>query len=109
MAPYDLPSGDKDSLDALVAAVQLLLSDQPPALQYNVISRALPQLALLSHDDGVTLKRSLSRVSSGAKELSAQMDGSSGLGVVAVRNLKGLADAIAGNAIQARIILGGRE
>ena len=109
MAPYDLPSGDKGDLDALVAAVQLLLSDQPPALQYTVISRALPQLTLMSPGDGTTLKQCLRQVSSNAKELSAQMDGSSGLGVLAVRNLKLLVDATGGAVNVALVTMGGLE
>lgn len=104
--PGSLDEGKlKGDLDALVAAVQLLLSDQPPALQHTVISRALPQLTLMSPGDGRSVKACLDRVSVSAKDLSAQMDGSSGLGVLAVRNLKGLVDAIAGSADVARVLL----
>lgn len=108
MAPSNSPDEGKvkEDLDALVAAVQLLLSDHTPALQHTVISRALPELVLMSPANGAAVKRQMDQVSLAAKELSSQMDGSSGLGVQAVRNLKSLVEAIAYNANAARFVLG---
>jgi hypothetical protein len=100
-----------DKMVGHVSALQLLLGDWDPYTVRRAINLAFPdtfaiQLLHQQGEGGIELRIHLSEAVRAVKELGVSMDGSSGLGAVAVRNLKPLIDQATNDIIAAQQRLG---
>jgi len=99
-----------DKMVGHVSALQLLLGDWDPYTVRRAINLAFPDTfaiqLLHQQEGGIELSIHLSEAVRAVKELGGRLDGSSGMGALAVRNLKPLIDQATNDIIAAQQRLG---
>lgn len=73
--------------EALVAALQLLLGDKSDDYKRSLYYKAFPESFVLLKSDGRAIQIDLQHCAAMCSEVIAIADGSSGLGVLAVKNI----------------------